>query len=86
MLLFEYNIKEANGKYGIKAENFRIIISSRPPGYNFPTLLYELGVLLYPKEKSLQIFRFEGLKLADQTGLEPATSAVTGRHSNQLNY
>ena len=24
--------------------------------------------------------------LADQTGLEPATSAVTGRHSNQLNY
>ncbi|PSL42689.1 hypothetical protein CLV51_11175 [Chitinophaga niastensis] len=23
---------------------------------------------------------------ADQTGLEPATSAVTGRHSNQLNY
>ena len=25
-------------------------------------------------------------KLADRTGLEPATSAVTGRHSNQLNY
>ena len=24
--------------------------------------------------------------LADRTGLEPATSAVTGRHSNQLNY
>jgi hypothetical protein len=24
--------------------------------------------------------------LADWTGLEPATSAVTGRHSNQLNY
>ena len=23
---------------------------------------------------------------ADRTGLEPATSAVTGRHSNQLNY
>ena|GEM_PF-5714741 len=23
---------------------------------------------------------------ADWTGLEPATSAVTGRHSNQLNY
>ena len=31
----------------------------------------------------------EGLKVlnqADRTGLEPATSAVTGRHSNQLNY
>ena len=28
---------------------------------------------------------FERL-VADRTGLEPATSAVTGRHSNQLNY
>ena len=27
-----------------------------------------------------------GIKMADRTGLEPATSAVTGRHSNQLNY
>jgi hypothetical protein len=26
------------------------------------------------------------LKGADWTGLEPATSAVTGQHSNQLNY
>jgi hypothetical protein len=25
-------------------------------------------------------------RFADRTGLEPATSAVTGRHSNQLNY
>jgi hypothetical protein len=25
-------------------------------------------------------------KLADWTGLEPATSGVTGQHSNQLNY
>ncbi len=24
--------------------------------------------------------------MADQTGLEPSTSGVTGRHSNQLNY
>ena len=23
---------------------------------------------------------------AERTGLEPATSCVTGRHSNQLNY
>lgn len=29
---------------------------------------------------------FSVLKLADRTGLEPATSGVTGRHSNQLNY
>jgi hypothetical protein len=27
-----------------------------------------------------------GFKPADRTGLEPATSAVTGQHSNQLNY
>ena|GEM_PF-356795 len=26
------------------------------------------------------------LNMADRTGLEPATSGVTGRHSNQLNY
>ncbi len=26
------------------------------------------------------------LYMADRTGLEPATSGVTGRHSNQLNY
>ena len=25
-------------------------------------------------------------KLAERTGLEPATSGVTGQHSNQLNY
>ena len=24
--------------------------------------------------------------MVDRTGLEPATSGVTGRHSNQLNY
>ncbi len=25
-------------------------------------------------------------EMAERTGLEPATSGVTGRHSNQLNY
>ena len=38
---------------------------------------YEIGVVArLPQEK----------KMADRTGLEPATSGVTGRHSNQLNY
>ena len=34
-------------------------------------------------------FNYENLLtqiLAGRTGLEPATSCVTGRHSNQLNY
>lgn len=26
------------------------------------------------------------LRMAERTGLEPATSGVTGQHSNQLNY
>jgi hypothetical protein len=30
--------------------------------------------------------RISSKLFADWTGLEPATSAVTGRHSNQLNY
>ncbi len=35
------------------------------------------------EKKALKINAFF---LADRTGLEPATSAVTGQHSNQLNY
>jgi hypothetical protein len=34
----------------------------------------------------LVVFVILPFKEADRTGLEPATSAVTGRHSNQLNY
>ena len=30
--------------------------------------------------------RLSKLNLAERTGLEPATSGVTGQHSNQLNY
>jgi hypothetical protein len=39
-------------------------------------------------KKALAIFTLQGLRFltAVRTGLEPATSAVTGRHSNQLNY
>src|SRR5690606_41608924 len=36
------------------------------------------------KKKPRKIRGFS--KVADRTGLEPATSGVTGRHSNQLNY
>ena len=38
------------------------------------------------KRKALQLALTRLFDLADRTGLEPATSAVTGQHSNQLNY
>ena len=37
---------------------------------------------MYYKKNPSQLGRI----FAIRTGLEPATSAVTGRHSNQLNY
>ena len=36
--------------------------------------------------KMYQFFGTDSFRFADRTGLEPATSAVTGRHSNRLNY
>ena len=36
----------------------------------------------HKNKKALAMLRL----FADRTGLEPATSCVTGRHSNQLNY
>ena len=32
------------------------------------------------------MFHYDAKKLAERTGLEPATPGVTGRYSNQLNY
>ena len=43
-----------------------------------------LNVVL--KIKNPLIIKGLDVNVADWTGLEPATSAVTGRHSNQLNY
>ncbi len=36
--------------------------------------------------KSLQVIEETGERMAGTTGLEPATSDVTGRRSNQLSY
>ena len=44
---------------------------------------------IYPQTKTprkLIIYKALRLLVAERTGLEPATSAVTGQHSNQLNY
>ncbi len=41
--------------------------------------------MILKKKKPLLGKGFKSIA-ADWTGLEPATSAVTGRHSNQLNY
>ena len=48
----------------------------------------KLTILTSTKQKIPQYIRKGGFLMffADRTGLEPATSAVTGRHSNQLNY
>ncbi len=41
---------------------------------------------LQKKVANLLKISYLQFNFADRTGLEPATSAVTGRHSNQLNY
>ena len=46
-----------------------------------------IGILNKVKKKGFQLKKLKPLNLlAGLTGLEPATSCVTGRHSNQLNY
>ena len=37
-------------------------------------------------ESWIIVFRRNRKKVAERTGLEPATPGVTGRYSNQLNY
>lgn len=45
-------------------------------------ILFHLLLTIKKKANRVRLFR----KLAEWTGLEPATPGVTGRYSNQLNY
>ncbi len=45
-----------------------------------------IAVSLKGKAVALQTVKSNRFELAEPTGLEPATSDVTGRRSNQLNY
>ena len=52
--------------------------------YDFLGRGERLGKKTTGKKKALS--KCFSVKLADRTGLEPATPGVTGRYSNQLNY
>lgn len=44
------------------------------------------GLFIKKKSSRIEILKLACVAMAGRTGLEPATSCVTGRRSNQLNY
>jgi hypothetical protein len=56
------------------------------------TRIDETALLVRRKERIRHFYQcyvtdiYGELKMAERTGLEPATPGVTGRYSNQLNY
>ncbi len=62
--------------------------SATPPRdiLNLFKSLSELSLRTLARNANWQFFRIANLLTARETGLEPATSAVTGQRSNQLSY
>jgi hypothetical protein len=75
-----------NSYQGYDIESFRL--SQRYGRYRnyhpFHSVIYKPSTPSLTKEKPHLLVRL--FTLAGATGLEPATSGVTGRRSNQLNY
>jgi hypothetical protein len=70
---------------GRKSTDFVLTIA--PPGTNITLItVSHMFPRALKKPRKLLIYKALTCVSADRTGLEPATSAVTGRHSNQLNY
>jgi hypothetical protein len=65
-----------------KSKSRRKEIKLVHPTKNLNRLADSTAQIGYNKKAHLNKMSFQ----ADRTGLEPATSCVTGRHSNQLNY
>ena len=69
------NVKDSGGFFAWSGE---------PIGYWL--WLYGVAKRCYCCRRDIGDWIIDKSNMADRTGLEPATSGVTGRHSNQLNY
>ncbi len=80
------NKKASQSSYSEKRKAFHWITKVTLVNY-FPNYLREQHNIIIITKKSPNFSELSFLQfLAVWTGLEPATFAVTGRHSNQLNY
>ena len=74
----DYKVTHVDRKLESSMELFRALVEVEPSTNRQHHQSETAAIPCYSKEC--------GGLVADRTGLEPATSAVTGRHSNQLNY
>ncbi len=81
---------DRTGLFGLPALTLRVIRTKRVCSKSFLTILSNRSNPVYTITYATYVLPGfgdqVGLNMADRTGFEPATSGVTGRHSNQLNY